>query len=66
MTIFGLVSIMLMGRDPREDSDEPPEEELPRGNPVSVGDKKELGEAMELIASEVKNESNTGGAVATP
>lgn len=48
----GLLSIMLMGRDPSEDIDELPDEEL--CNPVSGGDKKESGEVM--AASDLENE----------
>jgi hypothetical protein len=53
---------MLMGRDPREDSNEPADE-VPDSNPVSGGDKKESGEVMALVASEVENESNEEGMV---
>lgn len=48
-----------MGRDPREDNDKLLDEGL--CNPVSGGDKKELGEVMALTASELENES--GGRV---
>ena len=55
----GLLSIMLMGRDPREDNDELPDKGL--CNPVTCRGKKELGELM--TASELENESSAGGAV---
>ena len=52
---------MLMGRDPREENDEPPDEWS--CNPVSGGDKKELGEVVALAASELEYDSSAGGAL---
>jgi hypothetical protein len=56
---FGLLSIMLMGRDPWEDKDESPDEGL--CNPKTCWDKKEFEEVV--AASELERESSAGGAV---
>ena len=56
---FGLLSIMLMGRDPSEDNDELQDEGLCK--PATRWGKTELGEVM--AARELENESSAGGAV---
>jgi len=53
-----------MGRDPREDNDEPADEGLSSCNPVPGGDKKKSGEVMAVAASVAENDSSApGGAV---
>jgi hypothetical protein len=56
VTTFGLVSIMLMGRDPKEDRDELVDEGLPKCITELGGDKKESGEGMTSAAGGIENE----------